>query len=109
MKPAHEAKLIADKIKPLFKGIHGDRYQIQIINNEQVKQYVFFFMRQPKNGSMIVNPVYTMDDYDLGHLELVLHDLDHYYEFTREYRGFMGLLWPSTGKKIQSHKGKNEL
>ncbi|GAY73841.1 hypothetical protein [Lentilactobacillus kosonis] len=109
MIPAHEARIIADKIKPLFKNIRGDHYKLQIIDSKQNKQYTIFFSRQPKNGSMIVNPVYTIDEYKLEHLENVLNELENYYKFTQEYRGFVGQLWPSNGNPVQFRKESREL
>ncbi|GAY74306.1 hypothetical protein [Lentilactobacillus kosonis] len=105
----YEAKLIANKIGPLFKNLRGDRYQIQIVNDNQAKEYTFFFMRQPKNGSMLISPIYQIKEYNLENLEAVLDELNHYYQFTKLYRGFVGELWPSNGNPIQKNKTSEEL
>jgi len=107
--PKYEARLIAGKIKPLFTQMNGDRYQLQIVKDDQAHQFAFFFMRQPRRGSMLIKPIYQIEDYNLEYLEAVLTELKQYYQFTNVYRGFIGDLWPSNGEPIQKKKAKDEM
>jgi len=111
--PKFMAKILAEQIEPNFKQIHGDRYELQIVNDIDSilghASYSFFFMRQPKNGSKIISPVLHILDSNLEELEATLKEFEKYYQFTRVYRGFVGELWPSNGRPIQKKKAPDEL
>lgn len=108
MTPTKEAKLIYERIEPLFKRMNRTRYQISVANDPYDKTYNFFFESQHAGMRLKSTPLHSLTDYHLEFLEQVVDELKKHTQLTIQYTGFTGEVWPVKQTVIQRKKGNWE-
>lgn len=106
--PASEAKLMYERIDPLFKRMYKHRYIISIANDIYDKTYNVFFNVIHEGERTKSTPIHTIHTYTLEYLEQVIKELRQYTQLSITYFGFTGEVWPERQTIIQAKKNKNE-
>lgn len=102
-----DAKLICERIEPLFKQLSKTRYSLMVSNNIYGKKINFFFQSQRAYHRLKSTPLHTLKHYDLEYLEQVVDEIRSQYKFSIEFVGFTDEVWPKKQTVIQ--KKKNHL
>ncbi|MDO4455334.1 MAG: hypothetical protein Q4B66_01285 [Ligilactobacillus agilis] len=99
------AQQIAQQIWPLFKRLPKTIYHLLIVNDQFDHQFNFFFeIFRPQLRSHSY-PLASIPNDDLNLLVAIICALrtNEKMQIVIEYRGFEGLTWPNSQRKIPSH------
>lgn len=98
------AQLIWERAEPLFKKMYRVQYYIEVVNPPYDEGINFFFETVPTSDKAHVRrrstPLHSLKEKDLEQLELIIQELKKLTQISIRYQGFIGHLWPSTGKPI---------
>ncbi|WPC19404.1 acetyl-CoA carboxylase [Pediococcus inopinatus] len=102
--PEKAAELIWERAAPHFKKLYRTQYYIKVANVKFLDEYNFFFETVPMKSKTGIRrrsePLHTLERYDLAYLERVVAELSKLTKLSIRYQGFVGMLWPTSGKVI---------
>lgn len=102
--PQKAAELIWQRAEPHFKKMYKVQYYIKIVNDKFDDEFNFFFETVPMSNKAHVwrrsQPLHTLETYDLEYLEKVIGELHNLTNISIRYQGFVGKVWPISGKRI---------
>ncbi len=94
------AKVILERLEKDFLRQSRTIYQMLIVRDRFDEAYNFFLEVKPKNHREKSIPLHTLENYDLGYLESVVHSLRKQTQITMQFKGFGELVWPQAQTRI---------
>jgi hypothetical protein len=103
-----DLEIIEGRASKLFKKLPQTIYRINIVNDKFDKTYNFFMEIMPRIKRIKSMPLHTVKNHDLEYLENLLIEFRKKTTLSFDFVGFQGMVWPSSGKKIQLKTKGNE-